>query len=460
MRDEGSHGEGAAAMIDVRALLAGEDIEAVRRKVADRIVMELARVLHARDEDISRVRPLAEIGVDSLMALELNLSLKESFGIEIPAGNGSNGLTVVGLAEEVIAQVNLDASHAEEVTTQALAERHITETIELGADRSPEIRAEHGKPESKAVAVVSRKSGYLAGDERERLLSRVEALRQADKVRAAPPPGDLLPADTNATDFTTLPGYSELRIQRAVADMVGIESPFFRIHEARASNTTRIAGNTCVNFASYDYLGLNGHPEVAAASVAAVERYGLSCSASRLVAGERPVHRMLERALADHYGLDDCAVFVSGYATNVGVIGQLLGPKDLMIYDSAIHNSAMVGGILSGANRRSFAHNDLDNLEQLLGAIRHDFKRVLIVVEGLYSMDGDYPDLPRLIEIKNRYEAWLMIDEAHALGVLGARGYRTGRAFRRRPRRGRHLDGDACRRRLRPAAAILPARRR
>jgi 8-amino-7-oxononanoate synthase len=281
---------------------------------------------------------------------------------------------------------------------------------------------------------VTRKSAYLAGNARERLLSRVEALRQAEKPRVLPNVGS--PATgASSTDFSTLPGYAELRMQRAVADMVGIESPFFRVHEGRASATTQIAGQTCLNFSSYDYLGLNGHPEVAAAATAAIAQYGLSCSASRLVAGERPIHRALERALADHYGVEDCAVFVSGYATNVGVIGQLVGPKDLLIYDAAIHNSAVVGGLLSGANRRSFTHNDLGSLDRLLESIRDDFERVLIVVEGLYSMDGDYPQLPTLIDIKRRHDAWLMVDEAHALGVLGRRGYGLAEHF--------GIDGNA-----------------
>ena len=276
---------------------------------------------------------------------------------------------------------------------------------------------------------MTRKRTYLAGNARERLLSRVEALRHAEKPRTLPGAGGPAASASNTTDFSTLPGYAELRMQRAVADMVGIDSPFFRVHEARAGASTQIGGQTCLNFSSYDYLGLNGHPEVANAAISAIEQYGLSCSASRLVAGERPVHGLLERALADHYGVEDCAVFVSGYATNVGVIGQLVGPKDLLVYDAAIHNSAVVGGLLSGANRRSFAHNDLGSLDRLLSSIRDDFERVLIVVEGLYSMDGDYPHLPTLVEIKKRHEAWLMIDEAHAFGVLGRRGFGLAEHF-------------------------------
>lgn len=225
------------------------------------------------------------------------------------------------------------------------------------------------------------------------------------------------------TDFTTLPGYDELRMQRGVAEKLGLENPFFRVHDGRINSRTEMDGRSLINFSGYDYLGLNGHPEVVQAAKEAIDQYGISCSASRVVAGERPIHRTLERAIADHYQAEESVVFVSGYATNVSVIAQLVGAKDLVISDAAIHNSAVVGSVLSGAARRSFPHDDLDNLDQILRSIRNKFERALIVVEGLYSMDGDFPDLPRLIEIKKRHNAWLMVDEAHALGVLGRRGH-------------------------------------
>ena len=125
---------------------------------------------------------------------------------------------------------------------------------------------------------------------------------------------------------------------------------------------------------------------------------------------------------------------VSGHATNVGVIGQIMGPKDLIIYDELIHNSVVVGAQLSGAQRRSFPHNDLDALDSILATGRRQYHRVLIVVEGLYSMDGDWPDLPRLLEIKARHGTWLMVDEAHALGVVGKRGYGLAEEFGIDPR--------------------------
>lgn len=130
IRDDGAHGDSAATTLDLRALVTTEDAETVRRKVADRIVSELARVLHAREEDVSRVRPLSEIGVDSLMALELNMNLKDAFGIEIPLSNSAGNMTVAGLAEEMIAQVSLDASHDEDSVALALADRHIAGKVE------------------------------------------------------------------------------------------------------------------------------------------------------------------------------------------------------------------------------------------------------------------------------------------------------------------------------------------
>jgi 8-amino-7-oxononanoate synthase len=140
------------------------------------------------------------------------------------------------------------------------------------------------------------------------------------------------------------------------------------------------------------------------------------------VSGERGVHRDLERALARAYGVDDAIAFVSGHATNVTVIGHLFGPRDLILHDALVHNSVLQGVKLSGAHRLPFPHRDTTALDAILADQRRQFERVLIVVEGIYSMDGDYPDLPRLIEIKRRHRAFLMVDEAHSFGVMGARG--------------------------------------
>ncbi|WP_291350999.1 aminotransferase class I/II-fold pyridoxal phosphate-dependent enzyme, partial [Acidovorax sp. 16-64-162] len=118
-------------------------------------------------------------------------------------------------------------------------------------------------------------------------------------------------------------------VPKAAANRFGLTNPFFWVHEGTAGATTRVNGRDCINFSSYNYLGLNGHPAVSLAAKEAIDRYGTTVSASRLVAGERPIQRELEAALADLYGVEDCIVFVSGHATNVSTIGCLFGPKDL-----------------------------------------------------------------------------------------------------------------------------------
>lgn len=224
------------------------------------------------------------------------------------------------------------------------------------------------------------------------------------------------------TRFDRHPGYEKVLVPQVAADRLGLRNPFFIAHDGVAGALTRIDGREYINFSSYNYLGLCGHPAVNKAAKDAIDRYGSSVSASRLVAGERPVQRELEAALAALYEVEDCVVFVSGHATNVSTIGYLFGPRDLVIHDGLIHNSVLEGIKLSGATRRSFPHNDTQALDAILAEIRGQFERVLIVVEGLYSMDGDIPELPALIDIKRRHQAFLMVDEAHALGVLGASG--------------------------------------
>jgi 8-amino-7-oxononanoate synthase len=236
-------------------------------------------------------------------------------------------------------------------------------------------------------------------------------------VRAAP-----VRTMRHDTSFESLPAYQQLRTQRALADALQVGFPFYRAHDVRAGAQSVIAGKPVVNFASYDYLGLNAHPEITKAVAQAAETWGTSVSASRITAGERSFHRELERELADIYEAEDSLVFVSGHATAISTIAAVLGPKDLILHDSLIHNCVVVGAQLSGATRRPFPHNDLDALNDILAATRDRFERVLIVVEGLYSMDGDGPELSRLVDLKEQYDCWLMVDEAHSLGILGKTG--------------------------------------
>lgn len=267
---------------------------------------------------------------------------------------------------------------------------------------------------------------------KERLIqdSLQRRLRRTEREREQPLAGVSAPAARGNEDsvpdswcrFDQHPGYQQLRILNEGAARLGIDNPYFRAHDGIAGATTQIGGKAFLNYSSYNYLGLAGHPEVSRAAKEAIDLYGTSASASRLVSGERPIHRQLERAIADLHGVDDAVVFVSGHATNVSTIGHLFGPKDLVVHDALIHNSAMLGMQFSGARRMSFVHNDWDALDRLLAQCRMQYERVLIIVEGIYSMDGDFPELPRFVEIKRRHRAFLMVDEAHSMGVMGNGG--------------------------------------
>ncbi len=264
----------------------------------------------------------------------------------------------------------------------------------------------------------------LSGALKQKLIqqSLQRKLKQAEQTEGDGLLGFVSKPRQGSPRFDQHPGYKQLQILRQGAERLGVADPFFRVHDGVAGATTQIGGRSYINYASYNYLGFSGHPEVNQAAKDAVERYGTSVSASRPVSGERPIHQALEAELAAAYGVDAAVAFVSGHATNVTTLGYLLGSRDLILHDELIHNSSLVGAQLSGARRIAFAHNDCAALERILEEQRNNFERVLIVVEGLYSMDGDFPDLPRLIEIKRRHSAWLMVDEAHSFGVLGQHG--------------------------------------
>jgi len=268
----------------------------------------------------------------------------------------------------------------------------------------------------------------LAGDTKQRLIQQALARRnngtgqQAQSATLEQAQQAALKVPEAFYRFDQHPGYQQLRVMQQGAARLGLSNPFFRLHQGTAGAHTCIGEREYLNFASYNYLGYSGHPRVAEAAKAAIDRYGTSVSASRPVSGDRPLHRELERELAKLYDVDDAVVMVSGHATNVTTIGYLFGPRDLVVHDELIHNSVLQGIQLSGARRLSFAHNDWQALDRLLGEQRQHFERVLVVVEGIYSMDGDYPELPRFVELKHKHKVFLMVDEAHSLGVMGATG--------------------------------------
>ncbi len=251
----------------------------------------------------------------------------------------------------------------------------------------------------------------------------------AASLDALPGPTPPQRPDSGTARIDEFPEVRQFEERLAAVAAGGAGTPYFRVHQGNIRDTTVIDGRAYLSFGSYNYLGLSGHPAVNEAVHRAVDRYGTSVSASRVLSGERELTVRLERALAEFLGVDDCLALVSGHATNVTAIGHLVGKGDLVLHDALAHDSILQGCTLSGAARRPFAHNDLDRLEQLLRLNRSRFRRVLIVVEGAYSMDGDLVDLPAVIELKKRHGALLMVDEAHSIGTVGEQGRGVGEFF-------------------------------
>ena len=231
-----------------------------------------------------------------------------------------------------------------------------------------------------------------------------------------------------AADFAQFPEYIALKTKLDLVSQMKL-SHFFDVHEGVTSAMTQIDGKPYSNFAAYNYISASGHPDVTRAAQEAAAKYGTSSSASRIVSGTKPIHVELENEIARFLGTDAAVTFTAGHQTNESVVGHLMGPDDLILQDALSHNSLVEGAILSGARRRPFPHNDWEAVDWILQKYRSRYRRVLITLEGVYSMDGDYPDLPRFIELKKRHKALLMIDEAHSLGVLGATGRGIGEFF-------------------------------
>ncbi len=198
--------------------------------------------------------------------------------------------------------------------------------------------------------------------------------------------------------------------------------PYFRLLTSEAGPMVEMEGRETVMLGSNNYLGLTADPRVKQAARDALETYGTGVTGSRLLNGTTPLHVELERELAEWMGTGDAIVFTTGYQANVGCIGTILEPGDTVICDSGDHASILDGCRLSGARLRPFRHNRIDKLEKMLDRASGDGGGVLVVVDGVYSMEGDLCDLPPVAELCRRFGARLMVDEAHGVGVIGARG--------------------------------------
>src|ERR1700729_4201781 len=231
------------------------------------------------------------------------------------------------------------------------------------------------------------------------------------------------PMPTTTDVFAKVRGYEREELLRAAreADLM----PYFRTGESPAMPVVEMEGAPRIMLASNNYLGLTGDERVMKGAEDALHRYGTGLTGSRLLNGTIPLHLDLEREIAEWMGTESALVFSTGHQANLGTLGTLLGPSDTVIVDSGDHASILDGCLLSRAKLRPFRHNRLDKLEKMLQRAQADGGGVLVVVDGVFSMEGDIAPLGEICELCERYGARLMVDEAHGAGVLGARGAGT-----------------------------------
>lgn len=225
---------------------------------------------------------------------------------------------------------------------------------------------------------------------------------------------------TSADVFAKVRGHDREEQLRAAreADLL----PYFRLVESPAAPVVEMEGADRIMLGSNNYLGLTGDPRVMAGARAALDQYGTGLTGSRLLNGTTPLHVALEEHLARWIGAEDCLVFTTGHQANMGALGTLLGVGDTVVVDSAAHASVLDGILLSKAKLRPFRHNQLDKLERQLERAGRDGGGVLVVAEGVYSMEGDVGPLPGIARLAAAHGARLMVDEAHGVGVLGENG--------------------------------------
>src|SRR5690242_5908813 len=230
-------------------------------------------------------------------------------------------------------------------------------------------------------------------------------------------------AGTQIDVFAKVRGHERAEQLRAAreADVL----PYFRVLEGPARPVVEMEGAERIMLGSNNYLGLTGDERVVAGAREALDRFGTGLTGSRLLNGTTPLHLELERELAEWMGAEDAIVFTTGHQANVGTLGTILAPGDTVVADSGDHASILDGCLLSRAKLRAFRHNRLDLLDKQLRRAGEDGGGVLVVVDGVFSMEGDIAPLGEITELARTHGARLMVDEAHGAGVLGARGAGT-----------------------------------
>ena len=341
---------------------------------------QIAKVLGFSDpEDVDPQEKFADLGMDSLMAVEFKNNLQASFG---------NAISLTAA---------FDYPNVELLTAylaQELLDGNVLATASTTIDRSPQQ--------------VTTK------------IPTVQKPQTVAKSSATATTRKQIEIKPEYSQFKLTPEYLNLKQDLQRVEKLG--NPFFSLHQGIAQDTIQTNERQLINYSSYNYLGMSGDPTVIAATQKAIAEYGTSVSASRVLSGERPIHLELEQEIADLIGTEAAIVYVGGHATNVSTIGHLFGKQDLIICDALCHNSIKEGCNLAGATIIDFPHNDTQALAEILNRERVKYQKVLIAIEGIYSTDGDLAPLPEIVALKQHYQTFLLVDEAHSIGVLGLSG--------------------------------------
>lgn len=277
-----------------------------------------------------------------------------------------------------------------------------------------------------AITEIEDCYGIVLNDSDIEVLSTIKDLASlvSSRLNGVPSsPAENMPQETfsyhRITDFADSTEYKAMKQRMSETFPDETLNPYFVPHDSLIRDTSIVRGKEVINLGSYNYLGMSGHPETMQAAIEAIQKYGTSASGSRTLAGEKTLYQQLEKAIADWKHTEDAIVCTGGWATNLTFISSFMKSGDFIVYDALSHNSIADGVALSKAESKAFPHNDLLALESILEKVTGKYNKVLIVVEGVYSMDGDIAPIPEFVRLKKNYDCFLMVDEAHSGGVIG-----------------------------------------
>eukprot|EP00762_Andalucia_godoyi_P008351 ANDGO_07383.mRNA.1 Phthiocerol synthesis polyketide synthase type I PpsA len=369
-------GNGGTHALGASSVPGADDVDLSNTDVsylAPIIASLFAEFMDIKTDEIKFERPLQDYGMDSLAKARFRNVVFDVFGVRFPMHIPQELITIDFLANNV---------------SEQLGEVAKRDSVQVAHSTSHDSGSATSAPAQSAVT------------------GPVQANRGRIRIEA-----DL------SEDI------KEFQERMKVIDKYKIENPFYRVQDSVSENIAIINGRRLVNFSCYNYLGLSGSATLNEAAKQSIDKFGTSVSGSRILSGEKTVHRELEAELASFLGCEDALVMLGGHSCNESTIGHIVDADyDLIIADEAVHNSIAKGMQLSKCTYVMFAHNDMEDLEAKLTLHRYAYRRCLLVVEGLYSMDADFPNLFQLVRIKDKYKCILYIDEAHSCGVMGDTG--------------------------------------